>query len=94
MQTVTIEDPPRMNLLGLILASVIERNLQDEDKRRRRPSNQKERQRRDQSDPEERHGRENRALHRCIGSGSRRGHREVLRCPARSDAMRFSARVA
>jgi hypothetical protein len=34
-ETVTIEDPPRMNLLGLILASVLERNLRDEAKRRR-----------------------------------------------------------
>ncbi len=35
MKRVTIEDPPRMNLLGLILASVIERNLEDADKLRR-----------------------------------------------------------
>lgn len=32
---VTIEDPARMNLLGLILGSIIERNLVDAQKRRR-----------------------------------------------------------
>jgi hypothetical protein len=35
MKRVTIKDPPHMNLLGLILASVIERNLEDADKLRR-----------------------------------------------------------
>jgi len=32
---VTIDDPPRMNLLGLILAGIIERNLEDQEKRQR-----------------------------------------------------------
>jgi hypothetical protein len=32
---VTIDDPPRMNLLGLILAGIIERNLEDQAKLQR-----------------------------------------------------------
>lgn len=35
MNPVTIHDPPTMNLLGLLLGSIIQRNLSDEDKRRR-----------------------------------------------------------
>ena len=36
MTTVTIDDPPRMNLLGLILANIMERNLaNDPDVKRR-----------------------------------------------------------
>lgn len=32
---VTIDDPPRMNLLGLILGDIMERSLADPDRRRR-----------------------------------------------------------
>lgn len=35
MANVSIEDPARMNLLGLILGSIIERNMADEDLSRR-----------------------------------------------------------
>ena len=35
MEHVTIDDPPRMNLLGLLLANIIQRNLTDEAKLKR-----------------------------------------------------------
>ncbi len=35
MEHVTINDPPTMNLLGLLLANIIQRNLSDEAKLRR-----------------------------------------------------------
>jgi hypothetical protein len=34
--TITIDNPPRMNLLGLILGSLVERNLERDEKLRRR----------------------------------------------------------
>ena len=35
MEHVTIDDPPRMNLLGLLLGNIIQRNLDDEARLRR-----------------------------------------------------------